>query len=93
MDWLKKYAFSEQIYKISTIEEIDFLSTDIKRADQEDSKVEKKITKMLMGKDKIRIEKLWSQQNLQKILYEIEHIPFKLEEKAKGEKGKKRVTT
>jgi hypothetical protein len=33
---------------------------DIKKAGQEDSKIEKKITKMLMGKDKIRIEKLWS---------------------------------
>ena len=55
--------------------------------------MEKKITKMLMGKDKIRIQKLWSEENMEKILYEIEHIPFKLEEKGKIQKGKKRVTT
>jgi hypothetical protein len=55
MEWLNRYAVSEEIYKISTIEEIDFLSGDIKRGDVEDGKVEKRITKMLMGKDKIRI--------------------------------------
>lgn len=30
---------------------------------------------------------------MQKVLYEIEQIPFKLEQKSKNQKGKKRVTT
>ena len=45
-----------------------------------------------MGKDKIKIEKLWSEENLEKVLFEIEHISFRIEG-GKIEKRKKRVTT
>jgi hypothetical protein len=55
--------------------------------------MEKSITKMLMGKDKIRTEKLWSEEHLEKVLYEIEHIPFIIEEKSSSLKRKKRMPT
>jgi len=35
---------------------------------------------------------MWSEENLEKVLFEIEHIPFRMES-GKGEKGKKRVIT
>lgn len=59
-EWLKNYTLTNDIAKLNTIEEIDSLAGQIKRATTEDVKMEKKITKMLMGKDKIRIDKLWS---------------------------------
>jgi hypothetical protein len=46
-----------------------------------------------MGKDKIRTEKLWSEENLERVLFEIENVPFRIEEKAKNDKRKKRITT
>jgi hypothetical protein len=75
-----------------TIEEIESLSSQIRKASFEDGKTEKKITKVLMGKDKIKIEKLWSEENLERLLLEIENIPFRMEG-GKMEKRKKRVTT
>lgn len=61
---------------------------------QEDSKTEKKLTKVVMGKDKIKVEKMWSEEHLEKVLYEIEHIVFRMDAGGgKVEKRKKRVTT
>jgi hypothetical protein len=48
---------------------------------------------MLMGKDKIRTEKLWSEENLERVLFEIENIPYHIEERPRNDKRKKRITT
>lgn len=53
-DWLRLYTL-EDGPKLHTIEEIDQLSAAIKKYSLDDGKIEKKITKLLMGKDKIRI--------------------------------------
>jgi hypothetical protein len=55
IEWLRAYTIEEETAKIGTIEEVDQLSSTIKRSNAEDAKVEKKMTKMLMGKDKIRV--------------------------------------
>lgn len=47
----------------STIEEIDNLMQVIDRQASE-SKAEKKVAKVLLGKDKFRSDKLWSEENL-----------------------------
>lgn len=92
MDWLRDYSFEEDA-RLATIEEIDQLSAQIKKATAEDAKTEKRLTRMLMGKDKIRTEKLWSEENLEKVLFEIENIPFRADEKPRNDKRKKRITT
>ena len=45
-----------------------------------------------MGKDKIKVESMWNQEALEKLLYEIQNISYKTGPK-KVEKRKKRVTT
>jgi hypothetical protein len=55
MQWLKAYTLEDDLTRLGTIEDIDHLSALIKKSSSDDSKMEKKITKLLMGKDKIRI--------------------------------------
>jgi hypothetical protein len=91
--WISQYTESSEIEKIASIEEIEALSAQIRKAAQEDAKTEKKLAKVVMGKDRIKTEKMWSEEHLEKVLYEIEHISFKMESGSKVEKRKKRVTT
>jgi hypothetical protein len=58
IEWIRYYIVNE--VKLSTIEEIDSLDGQVKKAAERDNKTEKKITKILMGKDRIKIEKLWN---------------------------------
>jgi serine phosphatase RsbU (regulator of sigma subunit) len=53
-DWLRTYLTQDSI-RLCTIEEIDAVGGHIKKASAQDAKQEKKVTKLLMGKDKIRI--------------------------------------
>lgn len=45
-----------------------------------------------MGKDKIKVDKLWTEENIEKVLLQIENIQFRMDT-GKVEKRKKRVTT
>lgn len=45
-----------------------------------------------MGKDKIKVQKLWTEQNIEKVLLQIENIQFRMD-MGKNEKRKKRFTT
>jgi hypothetical protein len=45
-----------------------------------------------MGKDKIKVENLWSEENIERVLLEVENIQFKVDWE-KQEKRKKRMTT
>jgi hypothetical protein len=40
-----------------------------KNIDSSNSKAEKKITKMLIGKEKIKIDKLWNEEKLERVLF------------------------
>jgi hypothetical protein len=55
IEWLRTYILEEETAKIGTIEEVDRLSSTLKRSNAEDAKAEKKMTRMLMGKDRIRV--------------------------------------
>ena len=68
--WLKQHT-PESMHSITTIEELDKLSSELKKAGTHDSKLEKKVTRMLMGKEKIRVDRLWSEENLERVLYEV----------------------
>lgn len=70
-EWLRQVTSEEEIVKLATVEEIESLGGRIKKAALEYIKIEKKLTKIIMGKDKIKIEKMWSEENLEKILFEI----------------------
>lgn len=59
-EWLRSYLTQDSL-RLCTIEEIDAVGDHIKKASAQDAKQEKKVTKLLMGKDKIRIEKMWSE--------------------------------
>jgi len=52
--WLRTYLNQDNV-RLPTIEDIDALASHIKKASAQDAKQEKKVTKLLMGKDKIRI--------------------------------------
>ena len=51
----------------------------------------------LFGKEKIKFHKIWSEEKLEKVLFEIENITFKISSNSSVEKlpsnKKKRVTT
>ena len=55
INWITEYTDPEQIQQLATIEEIESLSGQIKRAMQEDCKTEKKLARVVMGKDKIKV--------------------------------------
>jgi hypothetical protein len=60
VEWLRTYLKQDGV-RLPTIEDIDALASLIKKTSATDAKQEKKVTKLLMGKDKIRIEKMWSE--------------------------------
>ena len=39
-----------------------------------------KISKLIAGKDKIKISSIWSEERMESILFEIENIPYKIKE-------------
>lgn len=88
--WLAQHAQLDP-NRLPTIEDVDHLAAQLKKAAAEDAKAEKKVTRLLMGKDKLRIDRLWSEEHLEKVLLEIERIPYRMEPKT--EKRRKRVTT
>jgi hypothetical protein len=68
------------------------------------SKAELKISKLIAGKDKIKISSIWSEERMESILFEIENIPYKIKEgnlnssfgntaHITGSNKKKRITT
>ncbi len=48
---------------------------------------------MLIGKEKIKIDKMWNEEKLERVLFEIEKINYKNAEKAKNDRKIKRITT
>lgn len=71
----------ESIPRCTRIEELDKLASLIKKevpSAETMSKAELKISKLIAGKDKIKISSIWSEERMESILFEIENIPYKI---------------
>lgn len=91
-EWIRSYRNAGSGAKLVTVEQIEEVGCRVKEMMEEDYRVEKRITKVLMGKERVKIEKLWNEENLEKVLFEIENIAFKIDG-GKGDRKKKRVIT